>query len=466
MECIFKASQWAMLSRTHAIAVIHLLQQLQQEEPLHVPPPNKPKELQEEEKLPACTHESSDHQPQRVSSQDNVRPSVPPRLCERLFSIFKGVRAADEMFLPCCLALLGYLPESYAGSNINSGNTNNIAKALSTSKASTSADDIIVTPSAAACLSASEGDTAACAVLRQQLTYSDWTNNAKNPTDFGGTFPTSLVQALRDAHLSTSGSSSGRGSGGDKIFQQGLKRVEKRDQQGGGAAININADQHHVVFLRKVKFPATRSNSNKNTSSSSSSTMDGLSGEQERFLRDWLPFILPQLLSSQASADDKASAIISSATNSAVPATTFVTATDTAAIAAPTVISGDNTGGKEEVEVLNAWLVRAAELLQQIVASSVSTRADSAHGNSTSYSRPPPPSYGSKSYGHGGYNGSRSQGSHYDYSNGTSYSYGNSGGYEDNSSRGSGGRDSGEERSKRDRDYGRDYDNGDKRSRY
>lgn len=269
-----------MVSRTHALAVLNVLQQLHDS--------------------PNTQDRGPQNQPRLL--QDNSRLTAVPALCERIFSIFKDVRASDEMFFPCLLALLGFLPGA-AIADKGTVVTNGTAATTHTTK-----DTAMATAVAAR-------------VLCQQVTYSDWTHSAKNPADYKDTFPSSLAQALRTAHTQLT---TGKGSAGSTN-----KRRSSQEQE-----ININADQHSVVFLRKVKFSVRISSIGTINNGTSVSTGAALIESRDKFLRSWLPFIIcPENI--------------------------------------PGAVHGAADANAVDAKLLDEWLQRAAVLLQQISSTAV-----------------------------------------------------------------------------------------------
>ena len=105
-QCLVKADQWILLSRLHAEAVL----------------------------------------------------SLPTRLGSPILPLFKKVRASDEMYFPCCLAVLGFISSS--SSPISSGSTSD-------------------------------------AVLQRAVTWCDWSDKGKNPKAYSVLNETDVQAALQ-----------------------------------------------------------------------------------------------------------------------------------------------------------------------------------------------------------------------------------------------------------------------------
>ncbi len=206
--CVFKASQWVLLSRTHAVAIINLMQ--------HVGSNSA-----------HTTHGKQD------SSATSKATETMPVLSNALFSAFALVgKASDEMFFPSCLAIGGAIqPSSVEG------------------ESSTSADD-------------RSAVTSKCSVYKQQVTYCDWTDNAKSPQEYS-LFPTALVHALTHYH--------------DYVTTaKNKKQLEK---------LHIYPEQQFACFLRKIKFPMIYSGAK----DAREGSVEELNEVQTKFLSDWLP---------------------------------------------------------------------------------------------------------------------------------------------------------------------------------
>jgi hypothetical protein len=234
--CVNKASQWVLLSRTHALAVLGLMQRFDQ----------------------------------RRSQSTN--PAVPP-LGEELFTAFgRGVRASDEMFFPCCLAVLGFIkPPPVATTN-----------ATRDVEASSSGDG-----------GADSQPPPVGVVLRQQLTYADWRGQAANPITYTS-FPAPLVQEVTGVPISITITTADGSAPGAK-----RARYSADSYNPGAEGPAVDATQRGAVFLRKIKFPARAAaapgaigSGAEASSGTGVGSGDALSQEQEKFLRGWLPFIL------------------------------------------------------------------------------------------------------------------------------------------------------------------------------
>ena len=198
--CVFKASQWVLLSRTHAVAVIDLMQRVGR----------------------TSAHTSNDRQNSTANSSETL-----PVLSNALFSAFELVgKASDEMFFPSCLAIVGAIqPSPVEGDSSTSNN-----------------DTTVVT-------------NTKC-VYKQQVTYCDWTDNAKSPQEYS-LFPTALVAAF--------------------THYKDITATAKTKKQ--LETLHI----HSACFLRKIKFPSC-------AKSDKEGSIEILNEAQTRFLLDWLPF--------------------------------------------------------------------------------------------------------------------------------------------------------------------------------
>jgi hypothetical protein len=174
--------------------------------------------------------------------------AVPP-LGQDLFQLFDVKGASDEMFFPCCLAVLGYLNP----------------------------------PSSPAALggSAAAGNGAGMAqVIKKQITYADWRGQAKNPIRYT-TFPTALVQKI--TAVGVPGVATTATSAGSK------RRLHHSSGSGGGIADDngeapeVDSTQQSAVFLRKVQFPAAPA-----------AGASACTEAQRLFLQDWLRCLLAQ----------------------------------------------------------------------------------------------------------------------------------------------------------------------------
>eukprot|EP01032_Pedospumella_encystans_P010025 gene10025-11750_t len=205
--CVFKASQWVLLSRAHAVAVIDLMQRVGR----------------------TSAYTSSEKQNSTASASETL-----PALSNTLFSAFELVgKASDEMFFPSCLAIVGAIqPSSMEGHNSTSNND---------------------TPAG----------TITNSVFKQQVTYCDWTDNAKSPQEYS-LFPTALVTAL--THY--------------KDYTATVKSKKQLETQ------RIHPEQQYACFLRKIKFPMKYVGAK--------SDKEGLNEPHTRFLLDWLPSVVSE----------------------------------------------------------------------------------------------------------------------------------------------------------------------------
>lgn len=204
-------------------------------------------------------------------------PSVPP-LGEELFSVFgKGVRASDEMFFPCCLAVLGYINPPREIITLDTNEGKEIIEKVSNGSMPIGADGA----NCGGCSSSGKSghcEGQAAVVLQRQLTYSDWRGQAANPIEFK-TFPSQLVQ-----EISAGPSYSSSGVGSKRAVHGGTKLV---DDELGPA---VDEAQRGAVFLRKIKFPRGRSA----VGGSGGGTGTGgvgvgeLTTEQQVFLDSWV----------------------------------------------------------------------------------------------------------------------------------------------------------------------------------
>ena len=124
--CALKADQWILLNRRHALVLLRLPSLI-------------------------AKHLPNDDTQQHHQQQQHARlvPGMDPEHWaaeKRLFSLFSGVRASDEMFIPTCLAVLKEI------------------------------DGAAVTQAT--------GDLEPHSVALRSLTYCDWDDNPTNPTTF------------------------------------------------------------------------------------------------------------------------------------------------------------------------------------------------------------------------------------------------------------------------------------------
>jgi hypothetical protein len=282
--CVYKASQWVLLSRTHALAVLGLMQRFDQ----------------------------------RRSQSTN--PGVPP-LGEELFTAFgRGVRASDEMFFPCCLAVLGFIkPPPVATTN-----------ATRDVEASSSGDG-----------GADSQPPPVGVVLRQQLTYADWRGQAANPITYTS-FPAPLVQEVTGVPISITITTADGSAPGAK-----RARYSADSYNPGAEGPAVDATQRGAVFLRKIKFPARAAaapgaigSGAEASSGTGVGSGDALSQEQEKFLRGWLPFILCETGSSGDRFEHK--------------------------VLTDSVQSGGVGGTEDTATAVEGWLQRAAALYTAI----------------------------------------------------------------------------------------------------
>jgi hypothetical protein len=205
--CVHKASQWLLLSRTHALAVLSLLQRF--------------------------------HRREARSSN----PSVPP-LGQDLFALFDVKGASDEMFFPCCLAVLGYInpPAAPPGKGEN-GTT-----------------------------SGASGQASRAQVLRKQITYADWRGQAKNPIRYTA-FPAALTQKITTAGLHGASAAATAAAGSKRRHHGSSEEAEEPE---------VDSTQQDAVFLRKIQFPANPGSL-------------ACREAQRAFLQDWLRCLLAQL---------------------------------------------------------------------------------------------------------------------------------------------------------------------------
>ena len=177
-----------------------------------------------------------------------------PVLSNALFSAFELVgKASDEMFFPSCLAIMGAIqPSSVVGDS-------------STSSHNTTAD------------------TNTNRVYKQQVTYCDWTDNAKSPQEYS-LFPTALVNAL--THY--------------KDYTSTAKTKKQLE------TLHIHPEQQYACFLRKIKFPMKYSGAKSNIEGTEEV---GLNEAQSKFLSDWLPCIVTECGADSTSESVKGSEI-------------------------------------------------------------------------------------------------------------------------------------------------------------
>lgn len=245
--CVHKASQWVLLSRAHALAVLNLLQRF-------------------------------DSQRSRSSN-----PQVPP-LGEELFTAFsRRVRASDEMFFPCCLAVVGVLnPPSVTMESSNSKECPDEAPGI---------EGVV----------SGDGLSSIGRVERLQLTYADWRGQAANPIEYTA-FPSPLVQEITGVRPAPSAAQDGRKR----------PRLGADSYNPGAEGPAVDDTQKQAMFLRKVKFPSASQRSSAavklaapggssgaegaeaTVTGSADDGETGLTPDQESFLRAWLPFVLHQ----------------------------------------------------------------------------------------------------------------------------------------------------------------------------
>ena len=179
-------------------------------------------------------HTSNDKQNSTANSSETL-----PVLSNALFSAFELVgKASDEMFFPSCLAIVGAIQPSLMEGNNNTSNNDTTAVTNTNS------------------------------VYKQQVTYCDWTDNAKSPQEYS-LFPTDLVNAL--THY--------------KEYTATVKSKKQLD------TLHIHPEQQYACFLRKIKFPVKYSGAKSNTEGTEEI---GFNEAQSKFLSDWLPFVVSE----------------------------------------------------------------------------------------------------------------------------------------------------------------------------
>lgn len=223
--CVFKASQWVLLSRAHAAAVIDLMQQVGH----------------------TSAHSSNEKQKGTADASETL-----PVLSNALFSAFELVgKASDEMFFPSCLAIVGAIqPSSLEG---DSSTCNNDTSTVTNTHS----------------------------VYKLQVTYCDWTDNAKSPQEYS-LFPTALVTAL--AHY--------------KDYSTTAKTKKQLE------TLHIHPEQQYACLLRKIKFPMKYSGAQSNAKGTEEVS---LNEAQTKFLSDWLPYIVSERVATSASESIKGS---------------------------------------------------------------------------------------------------------------------------------------------------------------
>ena len=198
-----------------------------------------------------------------------------PVLSNALFSAFELVgKASDEMFFPSCLAIVGAIQPSFVEGDSSTSNNDTTAVTNTNS------------------------------VHKQQVTYCDWTDNAKSPQEYS-LFPTALVNAL--THY--------------KDYTASAKTKKQLE------TLHIHPEQQFACFLRKIKFPVKYSGAK---SSIESTEEVGLNEAQSKFLLDGLPFIVSERGAGSTSDSVKESEIseVAVATEDAkVQETSYVTVT-------------------------------------------------------------------------------------------------------------------------------------------
>ena len=276
---MYKASQWVLISRSHAIELVGLARKLEQQQQL--------------------SGQQQHQQTQQTTSSSSSLSS--PSFCEfnEIFKPFVKVSASDEMFFPTYLSYLGYLVDNNkedrriinsisrddrkGGNNAsmvdikNQNNTNIITTSSTTTTTTTTITTTTTTTTTTT-------NTTSPSVICKHITYCDWSNSTKNPHTFiinsTNNFPTSIAITAKY--------------------------------------------KGKMIFLRKIKFPLYDNNNDKNNDNNNYSKKYNhqehsrnsematnnddhkvLNEVQISFLKEWLSCLLSDEISNKSNDEDE-----------------------------------------------------------------------------------------------------------------------------------------------------------------
>ena len=280
---MYKASQWVLISRSHAIELVRLARQLEQQQLSGQQQQHHHQHQQQQQ------HQT--HQATSSSSLSSPPSSSSPSFCEfnEIFKPFVKVSASDEMFFPTYLSYLGYLVDNNKDDRgiINSISRddrkrggNNVSMVDIRNQNNT---NIITTTTTSSTTPPTTTNTTSPSVICKHITYCDWSNSTKNPHTFlinsTNNFPTSIAITAKY--------------------------------------------KGKMIFLRKIKFPLHDNNNDKNNdnnnyskkynhqehSRNSEMTTNNddhkvLNEVQISFLKEWLSCLLSDEISNKSNNDD------------------------------------------------------------------------------------------------------------------------------------------------------------------